>query len=219
MARKEHLRQSGIEQFVIGYLAKFRHVTNKRSKRRFIQKAISLIGFYLDRPCCVDGEVSISYSRFNDDLTRYVANTLNGPFDRRRYKKSLERARNLLENFLNDPCCVDNELITAVVDASGYTPGELPLRVQITFGCEDNILYDNYVLIDYDDSEGLNTEEETLQQVVDSLNTIHGGQYFVISDGDVVLTDSNGPLPEEIQDIVDACEGSLEFGILITHEP
>lgn len=217
MARKQ-LRQSGIEQFVIGYLAKLRNVKNKRSSRKLIQKAISLIGFYLDRPCCTNEVAEISYTRYNDSLTRYVANVLNGPFDRRKWSKSLERTRDLLENFLNDPCCIPESLVDASIVTDDYTEGITPVSVTVTFGCVDNYLYEDAELISFELGANINSAAEALQAVADVLNTLHGGQFFVVEEGGVFLTESNGPLPTSITDILEACDESLVFTITLAND-
>jgi len=108
MARK--LSESNIEQFVKGYLAKFRNVSEKRELRPFIQKAIKQLNFFLNVPCCLDPETTISFGRRDNALTTYINAILNNKMDKRKWRHSLERARDLLSNFIFDPCCPNHDI-------------------------------------------------------------------------------------------------------------
>lgn len=52
MAR--YLRQSSIEMYVDAYLSKLTNTNNLRKERPFIDKAIKMIDFFFDKPCCDD---------------------------------------------------------------------------------------------------------------------------------------------------------------------
>lgn len=99
------LAQHGIEQFVLLWISKFRNKANIRSQRKFIEKAIKQISFFLNPPCCLDPEATIEFRRLDNDLTRFIAATLANKLDKRKWRKSLERAKLALENLLIDPCC------------------------------------------------------------------------------------------------------------------
>lgn len=103
MPRK--LQESNIEQFVRAFLSKFRHVNEKREVRPFIEKAIAQIDFFLNPPCCENPDATITFARRNNALTTYIHAILNNKFDKRKWRRSLLRARTLLFNFINDPCC------------------------------------------------------------------------------------------------------------------
>lgn len=103
---KLRTNKSGIESFVKFYLAKLKNVNNLRIERRFMDKAIQQIDFFLNSPCCDDPDTVIEFSRFNNELTRYIAAQFKTEsFEKRRYRKSLVRARKALNDFLNRPCC------------------------------------------------------------------------------------------------------------------
>lgn len=99
------LAKHGIEQFVIFWISKFRNDANIRSQRKFIEKAIKQISFFLNPPCCIDPEATIEFRRLDNDLTRFITAQLANKLDKRKWKKSLERAKTALENLLVDPCC------------------------------------------------------------------------------------------------------------------
>lgn len=101
------LAQHGIEQFVYLWLSKFRNDANIRRERRYMEKAVKQLQFFLDPPCCIDPNATIEYRRLDNDLTRFIAAQIaQGAFDRRKWKKSLERAILALNNKLEDPCCI-----------------------------------------------------------------------------------------------------------------
>lgn len=97
--------QSNIEQFVRFYLSKFRNSTEHRGEKIYIEKAIAQIDFFLDEPCCLDPEASITFARRDNSLTRYLTSIFNNKFDKRKHRKSLLRAKKLLQNFLGLLCC------------------------------------------------------------------------------------------------------------------
>lgn len=100
-------RTSSIEQFVEGYLRKFRNKGNFAAERPFLDKSIKLIDFFLGYPCCVDPDGEVTFARRDNILTRFIkANSVPGYLDRRKWRKSLERTKTLLRNMLYDPCCL-----------------------------------------------------------------------------------------------------------------
>lgn len=113
------LAKHSIEAFVKVYLSKFVKTNNLRKERRFIEKAIKQIEFFLNPPCCLDPDASITYSRLDNDLTRYInAQFTVESFDRRKWRKSLERAKLALYNSINNPCC----LVTIDIQWSNTLP-------------------------------------------------------------------------------------------------
>jgi hypothetical protein len=99
------LAQHGIEQFVYFWLNKFRNDAEIRRERRYMEKAIKQLEFFLNPPCCVDPDATIEFRRLDNDLTRFIAAQIaQGAFDRRKWKKSLERAIDALQLRL-DGCC------------------------------------------------------------------------------------------------------------------
>jgi hypothetical protein len=103
MARK--LKEFNIEQLVRAFLSKFRNENEKREVRRFIQKAIKQIDFFLNSPCCDDLDATIQFGRGNNALTTYITAIFNNKQDKRKWKHSLQRTRDLLFNFIEHPCC------------------------------------------------------------------------------------------------------------------
>lgn len=105
------LAQHGIEQFVHFWLSKFRNDAGIRRERRYMEKAIKQLQFFLNPPCCVDPDSTIEFRRLDNDLTRFIAAQIaQGAFDRRKWKKSLQRAIDALQARL-DGCCDDSETI------------------------------------------------------------------------------------------------------------
>lgn len=100
------LRRSNIEMFVEAWLKKLRNVSNKRSERKYVEKAITLLTAYNTQACCEDIPEPMEFARQDNDLTEYIKKTLGGSFDRRKYRQSLDRAIEQLTFFLEDPCCV-----------------------------------------------------------------------------------------------------------------
>ncbi len=100
--------KSNVEQFVDAYLSKFDKVNKLRGERKYIIKAIKIIEFFLDSPCCDDPDATISFSRLNNQMTNFIkANLIKEIFDRRKFRKSLERTLKQLRAVIYDPCCFE----------------------------------------------------------------------------------------------------------------
>lgn len=100
------LAQHGIEQFVYSWLSKFRNASDLRNVKKYMEKAVQQIQFFLDPPCCDDPNASVDYRRLDNDLTRFISAQLaQANFDRRKWRKSLERTISALNNKIADPCC------------------------------------------------------------------------------------------------------------------
>jgi hypothetical protein len=114
----------GIESMVLVYLNKYRYANDIRSQRRFMEKALRQLQFFLNSPCCDDPEAVVEYSRLDNPLTIYIAAQLAVPtFDRRRWRKSLERAIRAIQKKLNDPCCCVDAVITSLPDTVSNSGG------------------------------------------------------------------------------------------------
>lgn len=100
------IKQSQLELFVIAYLKRIRSKAVLRRERKYIQKAISMIiAITSDSPCCTDPNGSIDLSTpYDNTLTNTIRVLING-VDRRKWKQSIERVLQLLNDQLNDPCC------------------------------------------------------------------------------------------------------------------
>lgn len=156
------LNQSNIEQFVDSYLSKYRNANNKRSIRKFVEKAIKQINFFLNNPCCdEDAETTIEYSRSDNEMTRYITAIFNNKVDRRRTRKSLLRTRKLLQNFLNDPCCCTQVELTTT---DNYV--DILEDAATSF----SLAYCGQAVgLDYD---GESTGEEIAQQLAEEMNAL-----------------------------------------------
>lgn len=112
------LAQHGIEQFVSFWISKFRNSNELRQEKRYVEKAIKQIEFFLNPPCCVDPEATIEFRRLDNDLTRFIsAQIAQEAFDRRKWKKSLQRAINALKALLDGCCNIVNPDFTGVWDS------------------------------------------------------------------------------------------------------
>jgi hypothetical protein len=100
------LAQHGIEQFIYAWLARFRNTSDTRKYKKYMEKAVKQLEFFLNPPCCVDPEATIEFRRLDNDLTRFIAAQLALSLDRRKWKKSLERAILAINNIIDDHCCL-----------------------------------------------------------------------------------------------------------------
>lgn len=92
-----------VENLVTAYLKRFANTSNTRGKKNIIEKASKLIRIALRDPCCEPAE-EVVLSRTEDFFLIQLTSMLNG-IDERKWKESLERAKEKLDNILNNPCC------------------------------------------------------------------------------------------------------------------
>jgi hypothetical protein len=144
------LAQHGIEQFVYAWLNRFRNVSETRKYKRYLEKAVKQLQFFLNPPCCLDPEATIEFRRLDNDLTRFIAAQLALSLDRRKWRKSLERAITALNNIINDPCCEEME-VTFNFFSDGFDTTD-PITIQIRDTSNDAVLFETSPL-DFNDPE------------------------------------------------------------------
>lgn len=101
MSRK--VKAHSVERLVDTYLKKFAKTSNTRGSKQVIEKAAKLISIALHNPCCQPAEEVILGLK-EDYLLVQITSMLNG-IDARKWRKSLERTKEALENNLDNPCC------------------------------------------------------------------------------------------------------------------
>lgn len=146
MARKF---TSNIEQYTEAYITKIKGGNKLRSERKYLQKTLNIIEFYLGAPCCEQNDSepgSVEFSRLDNSLTVFVKNNLNDAFAKRKYRKSLERTQRLIRQTLINYCCDPFE-ITVTFNQ------EQEDDAQVTFTDENGV-----IVFSTDTSSDLQTE-------------------------------------------------------------
>ena len=114
--KRRSVRQSGLEEFVIGYLKKFPKGANKDASRVFIQKAIAQINLFLGHPCCDTATPTSNLITPRDnELTRTITTMLQksnpGKVIRRFQLLALHRTLDRLNAAIYG-CCTETVTIT-----------------------------------------------------------------------------------------------------------
>ena len=103
MSRQIH--KHPVELLVEAYLKRFAKTSNTRGKVQIMEKAAKLIGIALHDPCCPPAE-AVTLGRTEDFFITQIISLTNG-IDERKWKASLTRAKEKLDNTVANPCCED----------------------------------------------------------------------------------------------------------------
>src|ERR1035437_8658333 len=95
-------KQTALELYLKSY---FKTNARKRIEKTYVRKALALVNEKLGIPCCENPNATINlFTRFNNNFSNGVQMLLTG-MTKTGNVKSLERSRDILENYITPPCC------------------------------------------------------------------------------------------------------------------